>query len=92
VSCLSIVTAADLVERLIEHKTVGGAPRDELAWLATHGTLRHLAEGDVLSSKGVPVTGLFVLLTGRVAIYLDRGAGRHKLMEWHAGDVTGMLP
>jgi signal transduction histidine kinase len=50
------------------------------------------AEGDVLSAKGVPVSGLFVVLTGRVAIYLDRGAGRQKLMEWRGGDVLGMLP
>jgi signal transduction histidine kinase len=82
----------DLVDRLTTHRTVGGAPREELAWLAAHGSLRQLAEGDVLSSKDVPVTGLFVVLTGRVAIYLDRGAGRNKLMEWRDGDVTGMLP
>jgi signal transduction histidine kinase len=32
------------------------------------------------------------VLTGHVAIFVDRGAGRHKVMEWRAGDVTGMLP
>ena len=32
------------------------------------------------------------MLSGRVAIFVDRGAGRHKVMEWRAGDVTGMLP
>jgi signal-transduction protein with cAMP-binding, CBS, and nucleotidyltransferase domain len=73
------VTSADLVERLAGHTTLGGAPREELAWLAAHGSLRMFAEGDVLSVKGVPVAGLFVVLTGRVAIYLDRGAGRQKL-------------
>ena len=46
----------------------------------------------MLSAKGVPVTGLFVVLTGHIAIFVDRGAGRHKVMEWRAGDVTGMLP
>jgi signal transduction histidine kinase len=84
--------STDLVERLAAHKTLGGAPREELAWLAAHASVRTLAEGDVLSAKGVPVASLFVLLTGRVAIYLDRGTGRHKLMEWRGGDVTGMLP
>jgi signal transduction histidine kinase len=86
------VTDTDLVERLTAHKTVGSAPREELAWLAARGSLRTLADGDVLSAKGAPVAGLFVLLTGRVAIHLDRGAGRHKLAEWRGGDVTGMLP
>jgi signal transduction histidine kinase len=86
------VTATDLVDRLAGHKTVGGAPREELAWLVSHGSLRRLNEGEVLSKKGVPVAGLFVVLTGHIAIFLDRGAGRHKVMESRAGDVTGMLP
>jgi len=86
------VTATDLIDRLAEHKTVGAAPREELAWLVSHGSLRHLNEGEVLSAKGVPVAGLFVVLTGHVAIFVDRGAGRHKVMEWRAGDVAGLLP
>ncbi len=84
--------ATDLLERLTAHKTVGAAPPEELAWLISHGSLRHLSEGEVLSAKGVPVTGLFVVLMGRIAIFVDRGAGRHKVIEWWAGDVAGMLP
>jgi signal transduction histidine kinase len=84
--------ATDLVDRLVAHTTLGTAPREELEWLVSHGTLRQLDEGEVLSAKGVPVSGLFVVLTGHIAIYIDRGAGRHKVMEWHAGDVSGMLP
>jgi thioredoxin reductase len=34
--------ATDLVERLLQHKTLGAAPREELAWLANHGSLRQL--------------------------------------------------
>ena len=86
------MTATDLVDRLAEHKTLGAAPREELAWLASRGSLRHFNEGDLLSAKGEPVEGLYVILKGRVAIFVDRGAGRHKAMEWRAGDVTGLLP
>ena len=32
------------------------------------------------------------MLSGRIAIFVDRGAGPHKFMEWRAGDVTGLLP
>jgi signal transduction histidine kinase len=84
--------ARDLVDRLAEHQTLGSAPREELAWLAAHGSLRHFKEGEVLSHKGAPVEALFVVLTGHVAIFVDRGAGMHKVMEWRAGDVTGLLP
>jgi signal transduction histidine kinase len=86
------MTAADLVERLAEHRTLGAAPREELSWLASHGLLRELVTGDVVSSKDAKVEALYVVLSGRIAIFVDRGAGRHKIMEWRAGDVTGLLP
>ena len=82
----------DLVDRLGQHSTLSGAPREELAWLASHGSLRHLNPGDLMVAKGAPVDDLFIILTGHVAIFVDRGAGRNKVMEWRAGDVTGVLP
>ncbi|HUF48308.1 MAG TPA: ATP-binding protein [Vicinamibacterales bacterium] len=84
--------AIDIIDRLKAHRTLGAVPDDELAWLAAHGSLRELGTGDVLSAAGSPVSGLFILLDGRIAIFVDRGAGRHKIMEWLAGDVTGLLP
>jgi signal transduction histidine kinase len=86
------MTASDLTDRLADHKTLGSAPREELAWLAAHGSLRRLGAGEVLSHKGVPVDGLYVLLSGHVALYVDRGAGLQKMIEWRTGDVSGMLP
>jgi signal transduction histidine kinase len=86
------MTETDLVDRLAAHKTLGQAPREELAFLASHGTLRHLKTDDVLTPKGSRVAGLFVVLSGYIAIFVDRGAGLRKVMEWRGGDVTGMLP
>ena len=86
------MTVPDLVDRLAAHKTVGAAPREELAWLASRGSLRQLEEGEIVTAKDELVAGLLVVLTGRIAIFVDRGAGRHKVFEWRAGDVTGMLP
>lgn len=82
----------ELVDRLAAHRTLGAAPREELAWLAARGTLRTLREGELLSARGRPVTGLFVVLTGHIAIFIDRGTGRNKVLEWRGGDVAGMLP
>ena len=86
------VTALDLIDRLAEHKTLGTAPREELAWLAAHGKLRHLGAGEVLSHKGAPVDGLYVVLSGHVSLSVDRGSGPQKMIEWRAGEVTGVLP
>jgi signal transduction histidine kinase len=82
----------DLIDRLVQHKTLGAAPREELAWLAAHGSLRKLEAGEVLSHKGVQVEGLYVILSGHVALFADRGMGPRKMIEWHTGDVSGTLP
>jgi len=86
------MTAAEIVDRLAGHKTLGVAPREELTWLASHGLLRQLNTGDVLTTKGTRPAGLFAVLSGRLAIFVDRGAGSKKIMEWRGGDVTGSLP
>jgi signal transduction histidine kinase len=86
------MTADPIIDRLVKHRTLGGAPREELAWLASHGSLQQMKAGDVLTKRGIPVAGMFILLSGRIAIYVDRGAGLQKSLEWHGGDVTGLLP
>ncbi len=86
------MTARDLTDRLAEHKTLGTAPREELAWLAAHGFLRSLRAGEVLSHKGMQVEGLYVVLSGHVSLSADRGSGMQKIIEWRAGDVSGVLP
>ena len=86
------MTATDLVDRLANHRILGAAPREELEWLAARGTVRRLEPGETISTKGAPVEGMFVILSGRIAIFIDRGSGPQKLTEWRAGDVSGMLP
>src|SRR5512146_3578923 len=82
----------DLLDQLTRHRALGGAPREELAWLAAHGSLRRLNAGDVLITKNQPVDNMWVVLSGRIGIFVDRGTGPHKMMEWREGDVTGLLP
>jgi signal transduction histidine kinase len=86
------MTDPDLLARLAQHRSLGGAPASEHKWLAEHGTLRMLAIGDVLTPKGVTVPSLYVIFTGRLAIHVDRGAGSHKIIEWRGGEATGQLP
>jgi signal transduction histidine kinase len=82
----------DVLERLAALKGFDAVPGQELEWLASHGTLQTLEVGEVLTAKAERVRAMYVLLSGRLAISVDRGAGRHKVMEWHTGDATGLLP
>ena len=86
------MTRSEIVDLLSVHETLGAAPREELEWLAAHGEHRDLAEACLLTSKGSLVEGMFVVLAGQIGIFVDRGAGMKKVMEWKAGDVTGLLP
>lgn len=81
-----------IIARLEAHRTLGSVPREELAWLAAHGRIRRFAPGDWLAADKEVVEGLYVILEGHFAIHVDRGAGRHKVMEWHGGDVSGLIP
>jgi signal transduction histidine kinase len=86
------MTQDDLIEKLVAHRTVGSAPLAELQWLASNGTIRRLDVGDILSAKGVQVEALYILFSGRLALFVDKGGVLNKLVEWHDGDVAGILP
>ena len=83
---------SDLVARLAQHRTVGAAPREELVWLAAHGELYRTTRGELLTQTASMWDRLAMVLSGHIAIYVDRGLGPRKVMEWGAGDVTGLLP
>jgi signal transduction histidine kinase len=82
----------DLLEQLCAHATLGSAPRHELEWLVAHGTVQDYPEGGVLTHKGEQALALYIVLSGHVVIFVDRGNGPKKVMEWRGGDVTGVLP
>lgn len=82
----------DLMARLAQHRALGSAPASEHAWLVAHGTLRTYELGAVITAKGAQAQQLLILLTGHFVIRMDRGAGAHKIFEWQAGDVGGVMP
>jgi signal transduction histidine kinase len=81
-----------LADRLASLSNLGEIPRAELEWLAAHGHLEVHEAGTVLSPKGKRVERLFVILSGHVAVRVDRGAGPRLVMGWRTGEVSGMLP
>jgi CRP-like cAMP-binding protein len=45
-------------------------------------SIRKLNTGEVLSVKGHQVEALYIILSGRLALFVDRGAGPNKVIEW----------
>ena len=86
------MSRSDLVARLTEHRSLGGQPHEELSWLAANGSLRSYRVGDVTTRKAQPEEWLQIVLSGHLAIHVDRGAGSRKIIGWHGGDVCGLMP
>ncbi|MGE0638867.1 MAG: ATP-binding protein [Thermoanaerobaculia bacterium] len=83
---------SELLERLQGHRTVSVAPREELVWLARNGYYRETPAGSLMYESGKPIGFLAVILKGHIDIRVERGGAYRRVMEWHAGDVTGTLP
>ncbi len=83
---------SEIVEKLIAHRTIGRAPRHELEWIATHGSVRRFGQVEMIFRMTETVDGLYIVLAGKVALYVQRGTGVRKMMEWVAGEVSGVLP
>jgi len=82
----------EFLDRLTSHRILATIPHEQVVWVAEHSKLRHLDTGEVLTAKDGKVEGLHIVLSGHFSIYVDRGAGRRKIMEWRGGDVTGLMP
>ena len=82
----------DLVNRLTALPNLEKIPLQELKWLAEHGQFEIYEAGTIIAPKGTPIEKLWIILTGCVAVQVDRGVGPRLVMEWRSGDVTGMMP
>jgi signal transduction histidine kinase len=86
------MTDPALVDRLAALPNLAEIPRSELAWLATHGAIEVYEAGELMAHKGRLIDKLWVILSGRVTVRVDHGAGPRLVMGWGEGEVSGMLP
>lgn len=65
---------------------------DDVEWMLTAGVKRFVPAGGVVIEQGVPVDALFILLEGRLAVWLKnrRGAER-ELARLSAGEIVGEM-
>ncbi len=83
---------SELVERLSNVRSLKGVPRAELEWLADHGRIEVYTAGTVFRPREYPIPGLAIVVTGSLAIHVDRLGVQRRVMQWHGGDITGLLP
>ncbi len=71
----------------------GALPPDRLAAIARTAEVRRLQRGDLLFAQTDEPDGLFVVMSGRVAIFHTAADGRESMVAlMEAGDLFGELP
>ena len=65
---------------------------DDLEWILKAGRKRSLREGEVLIRQGVPVEEVFILLEGRLAVWLKLRRGEEReIARLQAGEIVGEM-
>jgi len=84
-------TKKDSIEYVVERtKLFEGLHRKDLHELIKLGHLRNFKVGETLFKKGEPSFGIYIVLKGRVEIYLP-GKKKTILTHFHQGDFFGEL-
>jgi signal transduction histidine kinase len=83
---------AELVNRLAALPNLADIPRHELEWLVERGNFEQRAAGKVMAPMGKRIETLWIILSGHISVYVDRGVGPRRVIDWRTGEVTGILP
>jgi len=65
---------------------------DDVEWMLTAGARRFIPTGGILIEQGVPVDAVFVLLEGRLAVWLKSRKGpEREIARLNAGEIVGEM-
>lgn len=65
---------------------------EDIEWMLTAGTKRFLREGSVLIEQGVASEAVFILLEGRLAVWLKPRRGpEREIARLNAGEIVGEM-
>jgi CRP/FNR family transcriptional regulator, cyclic AMP receptor protein len=65
---------------------------DDVEWMLAKGAKRFVPTGSVLIEQGVPVDAVFILLEGRLAVWLKGKRGpEREIARLNAGEIVGEM-
>jgi signal transduction histidine kinase len=81
-----------LFNRLSSLPTLQNIPQQELKWLDKNGEYEAYDADTVIVHRGKSVEKMYIILSGKLGIRVDRGIGPKLVTEWATGEVSGLLP
>lgn len=90
------IAIPDMAQRLADVPLFEQMDADELAFLASHAVVQHVAPGAILSDQNSTEHDLFIVIRGHLEVWLDPttigGSGAaHKLATLFADEIAGEL-
>jgi signal transduction histidine kinase len=86
------MAVTSVLDQLSALPSMASVPRAQLEWLVAHGRVLRFDAGDVMFSKSHPPPGMYVVLSGRFSITVERGGVTSVIRRFEAGGLAGHLP
>ena len=86
------MNADEVVDCLAAEPMFLSVPRAELDWIAARGDIRAFDAGATIIEPGATVDEMFILLTGRAAVYAVTPGGGRRILDMTTGNVLGAIP
>jgi signal transduction histidine kinase len=80
------------LQELKVNESLSNVPEPELQWLVDHSEIIEVEEGKPLYQNGDPVDHLFIILEGRLRMFVNRNNQHRELGFNEKGYVGGLLP
>jgi len=66
---------------------------DDVEWMLGAGARRIVSAGEIIIEQGVPVDAVFILLEGRLAVWLRprKGGSEREIAQLQAGEIVGEM-
>jgi len=80
------------LSQLQENPVIGHLPEDQLNWLLDKSEIRCLQPGDKAFSPGDPTDHMFIILEGKMRLWMDQNGTSREIGRMEKGDVSGLLP
>ncbi|MEL6627525.1 MAG: ATP-binding protein [Bacteroidota bacterium] len=80
------------VDQLKANQAIGHVPEVQLQWLIDQSEIITVPEGEALFHPGMASDHMFILLEGRIRVWVGDGKNSKELVRLEPGEITGVLP
>lgn len=86
------MTQEDVLPVLRLNEFLKNVPESQLDWLIEHSGFTCLDPGEYLFRKGDPADYMYIVLSGKISLYVEQNGSKRDLGAFEEGEVTGILP